>query len=149
MLRILGNRKILCDGLTRRDLLHIGGLGAFGVALHDVLGWRQAQGAPSNISASFGQAKSCILVYKYGSPPQHETFDPKPEAPAEIQGELKAIPTNVPGIQISEHMPRMARLADKYTIVRSMSHNDTGHLTAGTGFGPAPGWLVQSYRLRA
>jgi hypothetical protein len=60
--------------------------------------------------------------YKYGSPPQHETFDPKPDAPAEIQGELNAIPTSVPGIHISDHLPRVARIMDRLTVVRSLNH---------------------------
>ena len=68
MLRLFGNRKVLCDGIARRDLLHIGGLGAFGVALHDFLSWHDVQAAPSARAAKFGQAKSCILIYKYGSP---------------------------------------------------------------------------------
>jgi hypothetical protein len=122
MLRLFGNRKVLCDGVTRRDLLHIGGLGAFGVALHDVLGWQQAKAAPAKFDAKFGQAKSCILIYKYGSPPQHETFDPKPGAPTEIQGEMKAIPTNVPGIHIGDHLPKIARIMDRLTVVRSLTH---------------------------
>ena len=122
MLRLLGQRKMLCDGLTRRDLLHVGGLGAFGVALHHFLAWQQAQGAPVTPPRKFGQAKSCILIYKYGSPPQHETFDPKPEAPAEIQGEMKAIPTCVPGIRIGEHLPKIAGIMDRLTVVRSLTH---------------------------
>src|SRR5688572_26546378 len=122
MLRLLGNRKTLCDGLTRRDLLHIGGLGAFGIALDDLLAWQQARAAPATLGPKFGRARSCILVYKYGSPPQHETFDPKPEAPAEIQGELKAIPTNAPGIHISDHLPKIARIMDRLTVVRSLTH---------------------------
>src|SRR5262245_23268158 len=78
MLRLLGNPKVLCDGVTRRDLLHIGGLGAFGVALHHLIGRETVRAAAAPTSQHFGQAKSCILIYKYGSPPQHETFDPKP-----------------------------------------------------------------------
>lgn len=122
MLRLLGTPRILCDGLTRRDLLHIGGLGAFGVALHNVFGWRQAHATSGNLGPKFGRARSCILIYKYGSPPQHETFDPKPDAPAEIQGELKAIPTNVPGVQIGDHLPRIAQIMDRLTVVRSLTH---------------------------
>jgi hypothetical protein len=122
MLRLLGNPKVLCDGLTRRDLLHIGGLGAFGVALGNVLGWRTAQAASGDFGPKFGQAKSCILIYKYGSPPQHETFDPKPQAPAEIQGEMKAIPTSMPGIHIGDHLPKIARIMDRLTVVRSLTH---------------------------
>ena len=70
----------------------------------------------------FGQAKSCILLFPFGSPPQHETFDPKPDAPREIQGEMGAISTAVPGVQIGEGLPQIARVADRMTIVRSMTH---------------------------
>ena len=122
MLRLLGNPKRLCDGMSRRDLLHIGGLGAFGFALADDLSLRRAQAKPSSERPGFGRARSCILIYKYGSPPQHETFDPKPDAPAEVQGELKAIPTSVPGVQISDHLPRIARIMDRLTVVRSLTH---------------------------
>src|SRR6516162_5421567 len=121
MLRILGSPKKLCDGLTRRDFLHVGGLGAFGLALSDLL--RLQAGAASSVSAgSFGKARACILLFPYGSPPQHETFDPKPQAPAEIQGEMKAIPTVVPGLSICDHLPRMAAVMDKVTVVRSVTH---------------------------
>ena len=81
MLRLLGNQKTLCDGRTRRDLLHIGGLGVFGLALHAIPGPGQAQARPATPGQKCGQAKSCILIYKYGSPQQHETNDPKPLAP--------------------------------------------------------------------
>ena len=94
MIGLLGNRKTLCTGLSRRDLLHIGGLGAFGVGLSDVLEHGRAGAAESSDVARFGQAKSCILIYKYGSPPQHETYDPKPDDPSAIQGEMGAIPPN-------------------------------------------------------
>src|SRR5881296_1478783 len=103
MLRLLGSRKRLCDGLTRRDFLHVGGLGALGLGLSDALRLQQAQAASSD--RTFGKAKACILLFPYGSPPQHETFDPKPNAPAEIQGELKDIATNVPGLHIGELLP--------------------------------------------
>jgi hypothetical protein len=122
MLRLLGNHKRLCDGLSRRDLLHIGGLGAFGFALADDLNLRAIQAAPVRKAPGSGRARACILIYKYGSPPQHETFDPKPEAPAEIQGELKAIPTNVSGVHISDHLPRIAQIMDRLTVVRSLTH---------------------------
>jgi hypothetical protein len=122
MLRLLGNRKALCNAPSRRDLLHIGGLGAFGIALHDVLGHGSATASEHGGLRGFGQAKSCILIYKYGSPPQHETFDPKPLAPAEIQGELKAIPTCLPGIQIGEGLPKIAQIMDRLTVVRSLTH---------------------------
>jgi hypothetical protein len=122
MLRLLGNRKILCDGLTRRDLLHLGGLGAFGFTLHDLFSLKNTHAESAVLGPKFGRAKSCILIYKYGSPPQHETFDPKPDAPCEIQGELKAIRTNVSGIHICDHLPKFARIMDRLTIVRSLTH---------------------------
>src|SRR5207248_1674727 len=121
MIRLLGSRKRLCNGLTRRDWLHLGGLALFGVGLSDVLRLQQAQaGGPR--AGRFGQARACILLYKYGSPSQHETFDPKPDAPAEVQGEMKAIPTRVPGIHVCEHLPRTARIMDRLTVVRSLTH---------------------------
>jgi hypothetical protein len=121
MIRLLGTPKVPCDGVTRRDLLHLGGLSLFGLDLADFSRLQAAQ--PTRLaSGSFGRAKSCILVYLFGAPPQHETFDPKPEAPASIQGELKAIPTNVAGISIGEGLPNLARIADRMTLVRSMTH---------------------------
>jgi hypothetical protein len=120
MLTIQGTRRALCDGLTRRSLLQIGGLGAFGLGLSDVFLPRQAEAATAE--SSFGRAKSCILIFLYGSPPQHETFDPKPEAPADIQGEMKAIGTSVTGCLIGEGLPRVAKVVDKITIARSLTH---------------------------
>jgi hypothetical protein len=121
MLRLLGNPTVLCGGVCRRDLLHLGGLSALGAALDHVAG-QAARACPLAGSPRFGQAKSCILIYKYGSPPQHETFDPKPDAPAEIQGELKAIPTKVPGIHIGQGLPKIASIMDRLTVVRSLTH---------------------------
>src|SRR5262245_26288065 len=123
MIRLLGRPKTLCDGVTRRDLLHVGGLSLLGLNLGAFESLRAANVKPadSNRSGSphFGRAKSCILVYLFGAPPQHETFDPKLEAPAEIQGELKAIPTSIPAYAIGEGFPRTAAIADRLTIVRS------------------------------
>jgi hypothetical protein len=121
MLRFLGSPRTLCDGLTRRDFLHVGGLGAFGLGFGDLLRLQAAQAAAVR-SAGFGSAKACILLFPYGSPPQHETFDPKPDAPAEIQGEMKAIRTCVPGLCIGDHLPNMARVMDRVTVVRSLTH---------------------------
>jgi hypothetical protein len=110
------------DVLSRRDLLQLSGLGACSLALHNFGGAKQAHAKSADFGPKFGQAKSCILIYKYGSPPQHETFDPKPEAPVEIQGEMQAIPTSVQGINICEHLPKIAQIADRLTIVRSLTH---------------------------
>jgi len=110
MLRIRGTSRRLCDGISRRDFLTIGGLGALGVSLADA--------APQPTA----KAKACILLFLYGSPPQHETFDPKPDAPREIQGEMGSIPTRIPGVRFCEGLPRVAAIANELTVVRSMTH---------------------------
>lgn len=130
MLR-LGLPTNTTDTLSRRDLLHVGGLGAFGLSLSGFLR-HQALAAESGTARSskdthFGRAKSCILLFPYGSPPQHETFDPKPDAPAEIQGELKAVPSNVPGVLVGEGLPRIAKIMDRITVVRSVTHPYAAH----------------------
>lgn len=129
MLRILGSRRQLCDGVSRRDLLHIGGLGLYGLTL------AQAQQAAAATAASpalagFGRAKSCILLYLFGAAPQHETFDPKPEAPLEIQGELREIATSIPGVAFGEGLPQTAVIADRLTTIRSMTHPFPLHCVA-------------------
>ncbi|MBX6312618.1 MAG: DUF1501 domain-containing protein [Isosphaeraceae bacterium] len=121
MIRILGAPKRLCDGLTRRDLLHAGALSLFGLGLSDWAGLRNAQAATST-AASFGRAKACILLYLYGAPSQLETFDPKPKAPVEIRGELGTIPSVVPGLDLGEGLPKLAKVVDRVTVVRSVTH---------------------------
>lgn len=132
MIRMLGSERRLCGGLTRRDWLQVGGLGLLGLNLADFSRLREAQSADAQttLGPQFGQAKSCILLLPYGSPGQHETFDPKPDAPAEVQGELKAVSTTVPGVQIGEHLPKLARIAERMTLVRSMSHPYPVHCVA-------------------
>jgi len=122
MLPLYGSRKLLCDGIPRRDLLQIGGLGALGLTTTDLFKLQAAQAEHAKRGASFGKAKACILIFPFGSPPQHETFDPKPEAPREIQGEMKSAATNVAGIDFCEHLPKTAQVADRMTVVRSMTH---------------------------
>jgi hypothetical protein len=82
----------------------------------------KTQAAGGSNPRHFGKAKACILLFPYGSPPQHETFDPKPEAPAEIQGELRSIPTSVPGLHVGQLLPNIAQVMDRLTVVRSMTH---------------------------
>jgi hypothetical protein len=129
MLTIKGPAQRLCDGFSRRDFLRLGGIGGLQLDL-PVLRNASAAG-PKPVSTSFGRAKRCILLFLTGGPPQLDTWDPKPDAPEQIRGELKPIATNVPGIQISELLPRLARQADKYCIVRSVTHGDTVHTSAG------------------
>lgn len=132
MLRILGSPKTLCDGVTRREFMQIGGLGLLGVGLGDYFRLQELQAeSPASPKGSFGKAKSCILLLPYGSPPQHETFDPKPDAPLEIRGEIgRAIATSVPGLHVGEYLPKVARIMDRLTVVRSMTHPYPLHCTA-------------------
>jgi hypothetical protein len=130
MLRILGHPRRLCDGITRRDLLQVGGAGILGLGLNGLLEAKSLSnsivGNPraeaGDLSASFGRAKHCILLFLYGSPSQIETFDMKPNAPVEIRGTMKPIPSVVPGLDVVEHLPKVARVMDRVTLVRSVTH---------------------------
>ena len=124
MLRILGSAKNLCNGLTRREMLRAGGLGLLGIGLADYLRLADLQAAqPAHrLHKSFGRAKSCILLYLYGAPSQLETFDMKPAAPVEIRGELKPIRSSLPGLDVCELLPNAARVMDRVTVVRSLTH---------------------------
>src|SRR3954452_25588557 len=80
--------------------------------------------------AGLGRARSCILLFMWGGPSQLDTWDLKPNAPAEVRGEFRPIATSVPGTQISEHFPRLARYAHRYAILRSLTHDDPAHLSS-------------------
>ena len=121
-LTIFGGKHKLCDGVSRRDFLKIGALGT-GLALADLLRARAA--APGS------SAKSAIMIWLCGGPSQLETYDLKPEAPAELRGEFKPIATNVPGVQISEYFPLQARMWDKLSVIRSVRPVDGGHSDSG------------------
>ncbi|AWM40588.1 hypothetical protein GobsT_08910 [Gemmata obscuriglobus] len=129
MLRVLGSKKVFCDGLTRRDLLHVGALAPLGLSLE---GWsRAAAPEPANPTANgFGSAKRCVLLYLWGSPSQIDTFDPKPDAPAEVRGPLGSIQTALPGVRVGEIFPKLARQLDRVTVLRSLTHNSPIHGTA-------------------
>ena len=104
--------------LGRRELLQVGGLGLFGAGLGDLLRMEsQAAEAPSR-----GTAKSVVFIFQAGGPSQHETFDPKPEAPDSIRGEYGTTATRVPGVRFCEHLPRLAARQDRFSIVRTMHH---------------------------
>ena len=132
MLSINGGGTRLCDRVTRREILRVGGLSALGLSLPQLLGSRVAA-AEENAAGTMhkGSAKSCIVLFLMGGPPQHSTWDPKPDAPAEVRGEFKPIDTVVPGTSISELMPRTALLTDRIAIIRSMSSNDNAHSSSG------------------
>src|SRR5262245_8780467 len=130
MLRVLGSQKRFCDGLTRRDLLHVGALGPLGLSLAGYARARETAQAARPAAAGFGKAKRCILLYLWGSPGQHATWDPKPDVPPEIRGELASIPTRLPGVRVSECFPQTARMLDRITVVRSLTHPYPIHGTA-------------------
>src|SRR5688572_16635779 len=129
MLRILGRPYRNCDGIARRDFLRLGMLAPLAASLPLVA--RRAAAEELGSGGSFGRAKRCIILFLTGGPPQHDTFDPKPDAPAEIRGEFKPIATSVAGIQVSELFPKLAAQADKFCIVRSVTHRDPAHTSAG------------------
>jgi hypothetical protein len=129
-------------GVNRRGWMHSMGLGALGIGFPPLL---QAAGiSDQRRPPLFGNARSCIVVFLFGGPGQQDLWDLKPDAPVELRGEYLPISTSVPGIQISDHLPQLSRQADKYTIVRSVSHTDFEHgsasYTALTGHPhPLPG----------
>lgn len=125
MLSLLGRRVRLCDGLSRRETLRVGGLGFAGLFWSDLIRVRSA-GAQS-AERTFGKARACILVFNYGGPSHLDIWDLKPDAPREIRGEFNPIATRIPGISIAEHLPRLASVADRYAILRSVTHPDNDH----------------------
>ncbi|HVS36077.1 MAG TPA: DUF1501 domain-containing protein, partial [Gemmataceae bacterium] len=126
MLSVLGRGVRLCDGLTRREALRVGGLGFTGLMWADCLRARAAE--PVRRAADgFRRARACILVYHYGGPSHLDLWDLKPDAPPEIRGEFKPIATSVPGVSVTEHLPRLAALAHRFAVVRSVTHRDNDH----------------------
>lgn len=111
-----------CDGMKRRDALKVGVLGATGLTLDGYLR-QSAVGAVR----SGAKAKSGIFIYMSGGPSHMDTFDLKPDAPSEFRGEFKPIKTNVAGVQISEHLPKLAQCADKFAILRGVTHGLAAH----------------------
>ncbi len=124
MLRLLSHQRSVCSAVTRRDLLQAGALGTMGIGLDAFLGNRAAAeaGRDKPIASNFGRAKNCIILFLYGSPSQLETFDMKPEAPQEIRGTMQPIPSAVPGLDVCELLPETAKIMDKVSVIRSMTH---------------------------
>ncbi|MFO0869737.1 MAG: DUF1501 domain-containing protein [Pirellulales bacterium] len=123
MIRVLGSPKRLCGGVTRRDLLRIGGLGFVGPGLPTLLGWQQqAAASAEDRPPSFGKAKAVILIHLYGAPSQLEWVDPKPHAPQEVRGELGVIPSSLAGCQVGELFPQFGQVLDRCTVLRSLTH---------------------------
>lgn len=120
MLSIFGSAKKLCDGINRRDMLTIGALGMGGLALPDLLRAESAAGKGSS-------RKAIIMIYLCGAPPHQDMYDLKMDAPAEVRGEFQPIDTSVPGIQICEHLPRLAKIMDKLVPIRSVYGSPNGN----------------------
>ena len=120
MLTFLGERNRLCDSLSRRSFLRIGAAGVGGLTLADLL--------RADASAATGASKKSIInIILSGGPSHLDTFDLKPEAPSEIRGEFRPIATNCAGFEISEHLPKLAQVADKFSVVRSLTGINEEH----------------------
>ena len=125
MLRVLGSQRVHSGRISRRALLQTGALGLSGLAGAGVTAVgdaRDTEGSGTAGLPGFGRAKRCLVLYIYGAWSQLDTFDPKPAAPVEIRGEFAAIGSSLAGVQVCEHLPRSARLLDRCTLIRSMSH---------------------------
>ncbi len=109
--------------MGRRDLLRAGGLGLFGLGLPQLLQARAAAPRPT-------RARACIVLFMWGGPAQQDTWDMKPDAPVEYRGEFRPIATRVPGVQVCEHLPRLAQRLDRLALLRAMTHTDVDHTTA-------------------
>src|SRR5699024_9931557 len=133
-----------CEGVSRRDVLKVGALSAFGLSLPQFLAMRSAEAAGTG-----AKAEACIVLWLAGGPSHVDTLDPKPDAPAEFRGECTAIGTGVSGIRISEHVPLTAKEMDKFAIIRSLTSTIGAHEQASeymmTGFKPLPVLEYPSY----
>jgi uncharacterized protein (DUF1501 family) len=132
MLNLNGPKDVeFCDGLSRRDFMKVGGLGVMGLSMAELLAARASAGVKREMS--------CIVLFLVGGPSHIDTWDPKPNAPAEIRGPFRPIQTNVPGIEVCEHFPLMSQMADRFAIARSVFHkeapiHETGHQLMQTGY---------------
>lgn len=117
-----------CEGTPRRDFLKLGASALFGLGLVDLVAARaKAATAARAAGKASPSAVNTILIWLDGGPSHFESFDPKPDAPSDVRGELKPIPTAVPGVYFSEAIPKLAKAADKFTVIRSVCHKDPNH----------------------
>lgn len=151
MLRIHARPRAACDGLSRRSLLDAAGAGLLGLSLPGLFAAESAQAAAGRAGTG-GRAKAVIFLYLFGGPSQLETFDLKPDAPEAIRGPFRPIDSRTPGLRISEHLPRLAAISDKFCVVRTLTHKYNDHSGAahymqtgkvwqvpiGGGFNPTP-----------
>jgi len=124
----LGMKTVkLCDGVTRREWLRVGGLSAVGLALPQLLAG-QAQAEPPH--GSFGRAKACILCFMWGGQPHLDLYDLKPDAPVELRGDCRPISSSVAGLQLGDPIPQIAARAHQFALIRSVTHPDSTHTVA-------------------
>lgn len=130
----------LCDGLSRREMLRVGSLGLAGfgagvLGMADLARARNAADGAADLRRvgprSLGKAKSCIVLFLMGGPPQHSMWDPKPDAPAEVRGEFAPTQTRVPGMMVSELLPKTAALAEHLCLLRAVHTGDNAHSSSG------------------
>jgi len=126
MLKLFGPNSKMCDGVSRREFMRIGGIGLGGLSLPALLRAREEK-----ILQPKARAKSIILLFNTGGIPHHETWDPKPDAPKEIRGAFGAIPSRTPGLMVGELMPKTAQLTEKIAVIRTMVTGDNSHSTSG------------------
>jgi hypothetical protein len=130
MLRFFHNQRLRSDRLRRREWLRLASLGGLALAAPAAINLQAGEAGPNRQAAGFGRAKSVIVVFANGGQSQIDMWDPKPNAPLDVRGAFRPIATAVPGLQLCEHLPRLAAIADKFTVVRSMSHEDLDHGSA-------------------
>ncbi len=135
MISLQSSGVSLCDGISRRELIRIGGLGVCGLSLSQLLKLQSVRAVEASRNAvirpSTGKAKSCIVLFLMGGPPQHSTWDPKPDAPSQVRGQIGSIATAIPTVRFSELMPKLALRADKLSVLRAVSTNDNAHSSSG------------------
>lgn len=131
MLRLPGSQRSIMPQFNRRQLLSAGGLGFLGLNLAHLLG-AEARANTNGPQAAVAKSpiKSCILMFYYGGPSHHDTWDMKPQAPAEVRGDFNPIATSVPGLHVCEHLPRCAKIANRVAVIRSAHHTMRNHNSA-------------------
>jgi hypothetical protein len=141
-----------CAGIARRDFIQIGLGGTLGMGFCDLL---RASASAATPKAAPAKNINCIMIWLDGGPSHYETFDPKPDAPSEVRGQFKSIPTSVPGVHFSECVPEMAKCFGKYTVVRSVCHKDPNHgggnhyMMTGAPTPVPVGWSERSENFRS
>ena len=132
------------NAVSRRELLQVGSVGLLGLNLPDVLSYKARAQSAASRAPGFGRAESLIFLYLQGSPSHIDLWDPKPDAPVEYRGEFEPIATTVPGMMLSETLPRLAQQAQRFTLVRSLGVRPRGLTNHGaaiymlmTGYDPS------------